>query len=73
VAGQATSSVVKSSRRPLQLAVTLRKIELHGDSWDLATVKKYSGFDPDEPLPLEPIEWTPLQEGNRPSHTRAYP
>jgi hypothetical protein len=28
-----------------------------------ATVKKYSGFDPDEPLPLEPIEWTPLQEG----------
>jgi hypothetical protein len=26
-------------------------------------VKKYSGFDVKRPLPIEPIDWTPIEEG----------
>jgi len=26
-------------------------------------VKKYSGFDVNRPLPMELIEWTPVEEG----------
>jgi hypothetical protein len=48
----------------LSAAVTLGRIELHGDSYELTTVKKYSGFDLDGPLPLEPAEWTPVEEGS---------
>ena len=54
---------VDKHRLVLSAAVTLGRIELHGDSWELATVKKYTGYDPDGPLPLEPAEWTPVQEG----------
>jgi hypothetical protein len=50
-------------RLVLSAAVTLGKIELHGDSYELTTVKKYSGFDLDGPLPMEPAEWTPVEEG----------
>lgn len=43
--------------------MTLARIELHGDSYELTTVKKFSGWRLDGPLPLEPAEWTPVQEG----------
>ena len=26
-------------------------------------MEKYSGFDVNRPLPMEPIEWTPVEEG----------
>lgn len=26
-------------------------------------MKKYSGFDVNPPLPMEPVEWTPVEEG----------
>lgn len=54
---------VDKHRLVLSAAVTLGRIELHGDSWELTTVKKYTGYDPDGSLPLEPAEWTPVQEG----------
>jgi hypothetical protein len=54
---------VDKHRLVLSAAVTLGTIELHGNSYDLTTVKKYSGFDVNRPLPTEPIEWTPVEEG----------
>jgi hypothetical protein len=54
---------VDKHRLLLSAAVTLGRIELHGDSWELATVKRYTGYNPDGPLPLEPIQWTPVQKG----------
>jgi hypothetical protein len=54
---------VDKHRLVLSAAVTLGRIERHGDSYDLTTVKKYSGFDVNRPLPMEPVEWTPVEEG----------
>jgi hypothetical protein len=51
-------------RLVLSAAVTLGRIELHGDSYELTTFKKYSGFDLGGPLPMEPAEWTPVEEGS---------
>ncbi len=53
---------VDKHRLLLSAAVALTRIELHGDSYELATVKKFSGWRLDGPLPLEPAEWTPVEE-----------
>jgi hypothetical protein len=49
-------------RLVLAAAVALRRIELHGDSYELTNFKRWSGWDPAASLPLEPIEWTPVEE-----------
>jgi hypothetical protein len=53
---------VDKHRLLLSAAVALGRIELHGDSYELTTVKKYSGWRLDGPLPFEPAEWTPVAE-----------
>jgi hypothetical protein len=54
---------VDKHRILLSVAVALAGVDLDGDSYELAITKKYSGFDPGNPLPLEPIRWTPIEEG----------
>ena len=53
---------IDKHRLVLSVAVALARIELHGDSYELTTVKKFSGWSTDGPLPLEPAEWTPVAE-----------
>lgn len=53
---------VDKHRLLLSTAVTLARIHLHGDSYELATAKRFSGWDPSGPLPVEPVEWTPVEE-----------
>jgi hypothetical protein len=54
---------VDNHRLLLSVAVALTGVGLNGDSYDLAVTKKFSGGDPTKPLALEPIKWTPLEEG----------
>jgi len=54
---------VDKHRLLLSVAVALTGIGLDGDSYKLAVAKKFSGGDPAKPLALEPIKWTPLEEG----------
>ena len=54
---------VDKHRLLLSVAVALTGIGLDGDSYELAVAKKFSGGDPAKPLALEPIKWTPLEEG----------
>jgi hypothetical protein len=53
---------VDKHRLLISIAVANTTIRLDGDSYVLATVKRYSGFAPDQPLALEP-KWTPLRKG----------
>lgn len=53
---------VDKHRLVLSAAVALARIDLHGDSYELATLKKFSGWRPDGPLPVEPANWTPVEE-----------
>lgn len=55
---------VDKHRLLLSVAVVNTRIGLDGDSYALATVKKYSGLSPDQPVALEPIRWTPLINGS---------
>jgi hypothetical protein len=54
---------VDKHRLLLSVAVALTRVGLDGDSYELAVAKKFSGGDPAKPLALEPIKWTPLEEG----------
>lgn len=53
---------VDKHRLLLSTAVALARINLHGDSYELATAKKFSGWDPGGPLPVEPVDWTAIEE-----------
>jgi hypothetical protein len=54
---------IDKHRLLLSVAVVVTGIGLHGDSYELAVAKKYSGMDVSGPLLLEPIKWTPVEEG----------
>jgi hypothetical protein len=54
---------VDKHRLLLSVAAALTGVGLDGDSYELTVAKKFSGGDPDRPLALEPIRWTPVQEG----------
>lgn len=54
---------VDKHRLLLSVAVALTRIGFDGESYDLTVVKKFSGANPAEPLFLEPIKWTPVEEG----------
>jgi hypothetical protein len=54
---------VDKHRILLSVAVALAGVDLDGDSYELNVAKKYSGFGPAGPLPLEFFSWTPLEEG----------
>lgn len=54
---------VDKHRLLIPIATANTGIGLHGDSYELATVKKFSGFAPDQPLLLERDGWTPLVQG----------
>jgi hypothetical protein len=54
---------VDKHRLLLPVAVALTRIDLYGDSYELAVAKKFSGFDPAGPLALAPLRWTPLEDG----------
>jgi hypothetical protein len=54
---------VDKHRLVLSVAVALTRIGFDGESYELAVVKKFSGANPAEPLFLEPIKWTPVEEG----------
>lgn len=54
---------VDKHRLLLSVAVALTGVGLDGDSYELTVAKKYSGGDPAKPLALEPLKWTPLEEG----------
>jgi hypothetical protein len=47
----------------ISIAVANTRIRLDDSSYALATVKKFSGFSADDPVALEPINWTPLKKG----------
>jgi hypothetical protein len=53
---------VDKHRLLLPVAVALTRIDLYGDSYELAVAKKFSGFDPSGPLALAPLNWTPLED-----------
>jgi hypothetical protein len=55
---------IDKHRLVLSAAVALGRIDLHGDSFELAAVKKFSGFKAGMPLPVEPAAWTPVGEGS---------
>ncbi len=54
---------VDKHRLLLSIAVANTGIELHGDDYVLATVKKFGGYAQDQPLSLSPIKWTPVTQG----------
>jgi hypothetical protein len=54
---------VDKHRLLISIATVNTGIGLHGDSYALTTVRKFSGFAPDQPLLLERAGWTPLAQG----------
>jgi len=54
---------IDKHRLLLSVAVAVTGIELNGDSYELAVVKKYSGMDERGPLLVELRQWTPVEEG----------
>lgn len=55
---------VDKHRLLISVATVNTGIGLHGDSYELATVKRFSGFAADKPLLLERTAWTPLTQGS---------
>jgi hypothetical protein len=47
----------------LSVAVALTGMSVDGDSYELTTVKKFSGIDPARPVALEFLTWTPVKDG----------
>jgi hypothetical protein len=54
---------IDKHRLLLSVAFAVTGIGLHGDSYELAVVKKYSGMDQSGPLMLELRQWTVVEEG----------
>jgi len=54
---------VDKHRLLLSVAVALTGVGLDGHSYELAVAKRFSGGDPAKPLALEPLKWTPVEEG----------
>jgi hypothetical protein len=54
---------VDKHRLLLTIAVVNTGIQLHGDDYVLATVRRFGGYAQDQPLVIEPIKWIPLRQG----------
>jgi hypothetical protein len=54
---------VDKHRLLLSVAVALTGMSVDGDSYELTTVKKFSGIDPARPVALEFPKRTPVKDG----------
>lgn len=54
---------VDKYRLLLSVALALSGMYLEGDSYELTVAERFSGGDPEGPLALAPLVWTPLEEG----------
>ena len=52
---------VDKHRLLLSVAVALTGMSVDGDSYELTTVKEFSGIDPARPVALEFLKWTPVK------------
>jgi hypothetical protein len=53
---------IDKHRLLISIATVNTSIGFHGESYQLTTVKRFSGFAPDQPLLLERVGWAPLTQ-----------